>query len=847
MKNFLLFDFGGVKYGVVEEDINEVREEGPLHRLPLSHRCLAGLAIVDDRTVMLADLAACVGLSPLTGARKGLFLLIDTNEKIAGFAVSAAMERIEASLEHIRALPAYVKNDIVDTGLIHQSRIVPLINLPKLHERIQKGMLEPSHAAFSIPASLPFEPSSCEAVWIFSAGGQQFAVPADSVRPVATVPESLSPLVPAPSHVRGLLFQDGDVLPVIDTASLLGLPGEHAKKAMLTADIGGSPYGLLVGADHGFAWGPSFRTQPLPPLCRSSWMPCAVAAPETVIPVLDVASLLASDGTADVQESLAERYTPSSTFSSRFGKESVEIIEFSLLGSRHALPKEEVTDVLPLLPYRPLPNVLPIVAGVAEHGGELHPVLDLAMIFRRRSPVTGSWRMLRVQNGDFRAIVVTEEVIGERTIPVEAQRPVPFALPHQVVYGCYLDTGVVSLVLNVEALAVHFDQRMAATFVDIMPKEVVEASAAAPAVPVMTSDALSGIVSESAEESEPALQTDASVADEATETLPETSVADSSTVLEQAQAAVGPEADGESAVQAGAEPQSGEEITAQDDTAAAALEEASAQAEEAARMRAEEEERARSEADALARAQEARRRHEEEERRKAEEAEARARTEAAERARLEEERRARAEEERRRFEEEERQRAEAEAGAKGEEEEKARARAVEQVIEEPEALSQKAEAPRQAYEEPVAAGTSAPPVQDVPSGQTQRTNATRQEERVSPKKVLISLAAAAVLAMLLYLGTGTDQQPVVPDAGSRAEVYETKAEGPATEAPLVLKVAPHVPIPGPTVYIVVHGDTLWAISERFTGDPFNYPRVARDNSIATPDLIFPGQKILLTK
>jgi len=52
---------------------------------------------------------------------------------------------------------------------------------------------------------------------------------------------------------------------------------------------------------------------------------------------------------------------------------------------------------------------------------------------------------------------------------------------------------------------------------------------------------------------------------------------------------------------------------------------------------------------------------------------------------------------------------------------------------------------------------------------------------------------------------------------------------------------------GQNIYTVVKGDTLWGIAKRFTGNPLNYPRVARDNSIATPDLIFPGQRIRLVQ
>jgi nucleoid-associated protein YgaU len=47
------------------------------------------------------------------------------------------------------------------------------------------------------------------------------------------------------------------------------------------------------------------------------------------------------------------------------------------------------------------------------------------------------------------------------------------------------------------------------------------------------------------------------------------------------------------------------------------------------------------------------------------------------------------------------------------------------------------------------------------------------------------------------------------------------------------------------VYKVKKGDTLWDISEYYTGDPFNYPMIAADNEIKNPDFILPGQRILL--
>lgn len=45
------------------------------------------------------------------------------------------------------------------------------------------------------------------------------------------------------------------------------------------------------------------------------------------------------------------------------------------------------------------------------------------------------------------------------------------------------------------------------------------------------------------------------------------------------------------------------------------------------------------------------------------------------------------------------------------------------------------------------------------------------------------------------------------------------------------------------VYKFKKGDTLWGISEKYTGTGFNFPKLSEDNQIENPDLIFPRQRI----
>jgi nucleoid-associated protein YgaU/chemotaxis signal transduction protein len=87
---------------------------------------------------------------------------------------------------------------------------------------------------------------------------------------------------------------------------------------------------------------------------------------------------------------------------------------------------------------------------------------------------------------------------------------------------------------------------------------------------------------------------------------------------------------------------------------------------------------------------------------------------------------------------------------------------------------------------------------------------------------------------------------VAPEPDPRAEPADTPRDETATTPDT--KTTPKVTAEQTEiVHIVVKGDTLWAIAERYVNNPFRYPELARLSHIDNPDLIYPGDRVRIIK
>lgn len=859
MRTLYLTNLGGMRYGIWKDEVRSVREAPPVHRLPLSPACVAGISVLDGRSTALADLAVCVGLRPPDQGGKGLVLFVAGKDADSAFIVPGPLAEAEVPSDAVFPMPDYVRTAEIDTCVVLDSAPVPVINLTGLYAHIHEADPEPSVPSFTAPPGRhPIAPEE-NGVRLISSGGELFALLFRDLAGSPVPPGLVSPLALTPRYVRGLVFHDQSVFPVIHLSERMGLPAPGGANVMAVAGLSSARFGFLVDEDQGTPPADQVRVMPLPPVAQTGWTPAVVLYRGTIIPLLDLSAILSAAPREHPAGPLPEQYSPGSVFPEAFERQHVEVVEFSLLGVRHALPKTEVEDIVAFKPYRRVPDALPIVIGVTGHKGDVLPVLDLAMVFGRRSLETADWSMVLVKNGDFRAFVITEHVYDERMLPKDVQRKVPIILPHNLVYGCYPEGTVVRLILNVEALAVHFDKSMVKELLTALTREM--AGAPAELVPSLLPEEHRPIESRK-EEEEPAV---AAAAEPSMMAQAEAAEARAkSEAEEQARREAEEQARRDAEERARAEAEAKVRAEAEARILHDAEERAREEAERKARLEADE--RARAEAETTARAESetnARREQEElarreEEARALREAEEKVRRDAEEQARRAAEERARiAAEEKARHEAEEETRRRAAEKARVEEEESARRAAEEETRRKAAAALREAEEiKRKVIKEtiPASAATFSSRTASAPSGGPAPEYGKRLERGSKEWRKYIAYGIAAiVLSLLVYFGLfktaeergGEGKAPLTAEAGKGAET-PASLKKPEREGPLVLKV-PQDKMIETEVYIVKRGDTLWDICERFTGDPFNYPRVAGDNRIANPDLIFPGQKIELRR
>ncbi|MCI5222404.1 MAG: hypothetical protein D3924_06985, partial [Candidatus Electrothrix sp. AR4] len=455
MKELLLLDLAGFRYGVWKKDIFS-HEVQTIHWLTNSDGAVTAIAMMGVHPVSLADLSYCIGLPPIHKDRTCLVLSLTDQDVSVSFVVQKDSGRVQVPSAAIFPIPSYLQTSFVDTCVLIESNLVPLINLREIYRCVQNSTFEPPLPALQFPAEPERNLHTIDHLRVFTCDTTSFAAPADIFSPEPAQLGQITELALTPEFVWGITFHNNQVLTIIDIGQRMELSSGRSNE-LLIAEIAGQGFAFSVEEDQGTLPADTIKFEPLPTLAQSDWLRTVVLRSRQIIPLVDFKALLSNHPNESDKTSSLLKLKSNAQFQSVFGKEQVDIVEFSLFNTVHALPRQEVMDSIPFTSCQTIPDTRILVAGVASHEGELLPVLDLARCFGRESKPTSHWRLLLVHNGDLRVLIMAEKVFGERALKVNMQRSLPFIFPRSSVYGCYPAESQVRLILNVLALTAHFD------------------------------------------------------------------------------------------------------------------------------------------------------------------------------------------------------------------------------------------------------------------------------------------------------------------------------------------------------------------------------------------------------
>ena len=159
------------------------------------------------------------------------------------------------------------------------------------------------------------------------------------------------------------------------------------------------------------------------------------------------------------------------------------------------------------------------------------------------------------------------------------------------------------------------------------------------------------------------------------------------------------------------------------------------------------------------------------------------------------------------------------------------------------------------------------PLVPAPHIEPQSIPAAQPDDRAPPARRHFALALAAGILLALALGAfllpdwggkTTTRRTQVPTAAPAAAIaepserpagiaivgrdFELRVERGAANTPAAPAAAT-----GEIRHIVARGDTLWAIATRYLGNPYRYPELAQNSRIRNPDLIRPGDVVVIVR
>ncbi len=828
--NLLIFHIEGFNYGLWQSDINDIISGlRKLHKLPYFPKRVAGMSTIEvdasstseagsettsgGRTGTFFDLGFCLGHKKFNTDKGGCLFTIGSRsakKPLEGFAAPSPPETIKIDKKELLLMPKVMDQAELLGCIVTGRGLVPVIDIKSLYKGVKekdwtlptfhistdnlKEKKSDSHRVFTLPGG---------------SGDLDYAIRDSFIDKDKLKIESTCKVKFAPPHVECFALTKGELIVVFNAGVLAGASRPSLDDGTIFA-MSTEGLGLLVGRDRGAT---KTQAKEIVEIARTGIVSSVIVKEKNIVPILNLKELLS--GTGGIKTEKPVYKTRVNEFLASFGKEEQALLQFTIRGLKQAIPRAEEDDSFPLKQWRPIEGLPQIVLGVVEHKGEILPVLDPAVCFGTRT-ANPYEKMVLLKKEGFKAFIITEDKPVSTLVDPSNQKRLPMAMDKDYVYGCYVEGDSVGLVLNMEALVLDFDEEEFKEFFGAALEEM----------EIEGEPDIKDVIDVTGEKAEVA------------EHLKARGVGELAALPQEIETDLGVESSVESSEEFGEESSDKLKIDA------SIFE--GVKAEDHSREVVTSEEKPNIKEEFL-KYQKSLENPETKDIKDSKDTKDTKETEKKDKPSKEETEYLDYEEEVKENNEDKVLEVEVEAE--------------ENIAKDPNALSFSSRASETEFKAPEI-------------GKNRESRDTSQEN----KRLLLMLAGAVIvitILAMLFSSTGGDKEVIrgvviessakedgqTPDdlvktgeaaALEKAEEAEVKGSAPqilieidpANEEISITKLEKNAPKPiGAEIYVVVEGDTLWHIARRLTGNPFNYPKLAKSSQIKNPDLIYPKQKI----
>ena len=463
VRSFVLFTVGGMVLALPLDGVLEILRPPTLVPIPLGPPSLEGLARRRGAVLPVIGLRRVLGLGAVEGEerRAARLLIVRHNGQPVGLLVDGVSGL--SSVEEDRIADSGTAPDpsvdaellagtilagegrdgalILDPGPMIERQFADLGRAAGPGGSAEFGAAPQSRAVPRTVSGTAARQDE-EQLVVLTVGGQEFSLPVSAVREIVPVPDAVTRVPRARTHLLGMMTLRDALLPLVGLRELFGLDGSgeaggkggRGKVAVLRTAEG--LVGVVVEDVREILRVPRGRIDPVPPLmAREAEFEdmdgiARLDGGTRLIPVLSAERLfrhgagLAGETGREEETAVAAGLTAGLT-----AEQADAFVVFRLAGAEYGLPVAAVQEVLRRPDaVTPLPNAPDFVSGVTTLRGAVLPLVAMRRLLRlpegSRGPAERG-RVVVIASGSARAGLLVDGMAGIVRIPENAVEPAP--------------------------------------------------------------------------------------------------------------------------------------------------------------------------------------------------------------------------------------------------------------------------------------------------------------------------------------------------------------------------------------------------------------------------------------